>query len=220
MNDPTINVQLRHRTEISHQGLGFFNLLAFGLTQEVVAVMTEMLSFTVLVEDFLQGRIKNPDILAMVAMRDRAHLHLLALPTAAVLFGPLKSSGIYDCCRYAALLFSSCVLFPMPNSTGIPIRLIKEIKTCVDQASFVALVAEGTRPFFIWVLMLIAIAAAGLPEQQWAKERLTDLLTVEGVSKWNEIKKIVESFLWMEFACDGGAMDLWDDIAGHVRGDV
>jgi hypothetical protein len=39
---------------------------------------------------------------------------------------------------------------------------------------------------------------------------------VEGVSRWSEIKKIVESFLWMDFACDGAAMNLWDDLKSQT----
>jgi hypothetical protein len=197
-----------------HRGSGFINLLTFGLTQEAVTVMMELLSITVLAENFLEGTLTNPDILALGAMRDRAHLNLLALPTSTMLL--LKEGSIYDCCRYSALLFSTGVLFPMPMSTGVPLKLIKEIKKCVDQVGLVALIDELTRPLFIWSLMLTAIAAAGLPEQQWVKEILRDLLTVEGVSRWSEIKKIVESFLWMDFACDGAAMNLWDDLKSQT----
>jgi hypothetical protein len=101
----------------------------------------------------------------------------------------------------------------MPRETGLPQRLIKDIKQCVDQTDLLALVSEATRPFFIWVLMLVGIAADGLPERQWAEETLTSLLLIEGASRWNEVKNIVESFLWMEFACDGGAVKLWDKVA-------
>ena len=214
MNDPIRNIPL-HPIE-PHRGSGFVNLLTFGfgLTQEAVAVMMEMLSITVLAENLLQGTLENPDVVALGAMRDRAHLKLLSLPTSAALLDPLKPNVIYDCCRFSALLYATGVLFPMPRSTGVPIRLIKEIKKCVDQTNLLVLVSEGTRPFFIWVLMLTGVAADGLPEErQWAQDALTVLLTVEGVSRWKDVKKIVELYLWMDSACDGGAMVLWDDVA-------
>jgi hypothetical protein len=208
MNDPTKNVPL-NPVSSPHRGSGFVSLLTSGLTQEAVTVMMELLSITVLAENFLEGTLKSPDVLALGAMRDRAHLKLLALPAGV--------GSIYDCCRYSALLFATGVLFPMPRSTGVPLRLIKEIKKCVDQTGLLILMGGRTRPLFIWALMLSGIAAAGLPEQ-WIKETLTVLLEMEGVSRWSEIKKIVESFLWMDFGCNGVAMELWDDITVSIRG--
>jgi hypothetical protein len=204
MNDPTKNVPLNPISP--HRGSGF---ATSGLTEEAVTVMMELLSLTVLGENFLEGTLKNPDVLALAARRDRAHLKLLALPTGV--------DNIYDCCRYSALLFSTGVLFPMPRSTGVPLRLIEEIKKCVDQTGLVSLMVGTTRPLFIWALMLTGIAAAGLSEP-WIKETLLVLLKMERVSRWNEIKKIVESFLWMDFGCNGTAMELWDDIAASIRG--
>src|ERR1700753_3039560 len=110
----------------------------------------EMLFVTGLAENYLQGTLQNPDLPAIECMRNRVHHKLLSLPTGVVLD---PSNGIYDCCRFSALLFAASVLFPMPRSTGVPPRLIQEIKNCVNQASFVDLVGEGTRQFFIWVLM-------------------------------------------------------------------
>ena len=214
--DPTRNVLLR---PISiHRGSGLTKLLTFGLTQDALAVMREMLNLTVLVENYLQGSLANPDILALSCMRDQARHKLWSLPTGAVLLGPLGDNGFYECCRLSALMFASSVLFPMPRSTGVPQKIIKGIKQCIDQASLVFLTSVGVRRFFIWVLMLTGIAADGLSERQWVEETLTGLLTVEGAFRWSEVKKIVESFLWMGFACDDGAMGLWDNVAAALRG--
>ena len=215
VNDPMRNIPL-HPME-PHRGSGFASLLPFGLTQEAIAVTMEMMSVIVLAENYLQGTLENPDILAIGAMRDRAHHRLLSLPTGAVLSGSLKASGLYECYRLTALLFETGVLFPMPRSTGVPLRIIQEIKKCVYQISLVDLFCEAKRPFFIWVLMLIGVATDGLPDRQWIMEMLTDLLTLEGVSRWSDIKKIVDSFLWMDFACDSGAIALWHDVAMSIR---
>jgi hypothetical protein len=188
------------------------------MTQPAVAVMMQLLYITSLAENYLEGTLKNPDVEALGTMRERAYYDLLALPTSAVLSIPSNAGSIYDCCRYSALLFAIGVLYPMPRSTGVPLRLIKEIKECVEQTGIVALMKGNTRLLFIWSLMLTGIAAAGLPEQQqWVKETLKGLLTLEGISRWSEIKEIVQSFLWMDFGCDGSAMEFWDDIAPSIR---
>jgi hypothetical protein len=178
--------------------------------------MVEMLNVTVLVEHYVDGTLLGPDILALTCRKNHAHHRLLSLPTGAELWESLgPKTSFYECCRLAALMFATAVLFPMPRSTGIPQRLVTEIKRCIESTSLETLFGGGVS-FFIWVLMLTGVAAAGLPERPWFEGRLIDLLTLEGVSRWSEVKSILVSFLWMDSACDGSAMDLWDDIRQTV----
>lgn len=212
--DPTANVPLRPFDP--HRGSNLASLLAYGLTEEALGVMVEMLNVTVLVENYVDGTLLGPDILALTCRKNHAHHRLLSLPTGAELsefLGPKTS--FYECCRLAALMFATAVLFPMPRSTGIPQRLVTEIKQGIEATSLEALFGGGVS-FFIWLLMLTGVAAAGLPERPWFEGRLIDLLTLEGVSRWSEVKSILASFLWMDSACDGSAMDLWDDIRQTV----
>jgi hypothetical protein len=110
------------------------------------------------------------------------------------------------------------MFFPIPRSTNTPQNLIKEIRKCIDNMRFTTIVAETTRPFFIWVLMLGGIAAEGLPERPWFEDMLSTLFVIEGISRWSQVKGIMESFLRMESCCDGGAMNLWDNVAAGLRG--
>lgn len=213
MTDPSRNIPSRPMD--MHRGSRFSSLLKFGLTQEAFVVMMKLSNIMYLVECHLRGFLKNEDLFAIQWMRFEAQHQLLSLPTGAVLIGAGQSgaNSFYECCRLSAILFTRAVLFPMPRWTGVPQRLIKNIKQCVDQTHLAALISEASRSFFIWVLMLTGVAAAGLPERQWAEEMLSVFLVVQGVTRWTEIKKIVESFLWLDSACDGGAMELWDTVA-------
>lgn len=213
--DPTANVPLRPLDP--HRGSNLAGLVAYGLTEEALGVMVEMLNVTVLVEAFTDGALLRPDIIALTCRKNHAHHRLLSLPNGVELsefLGP--KTCLYECCRLAALMFATAVLFPMPRSTGIPQRLVAEIKQCIEQTSLETSFGGGAS-FFIWVLMLTGVAAAGLPERPWFEGRLIDLLTLKGMTRWAEVKAILSSFLWMDSACDPGAYELWDDIAVVIR---
>lgn len=209
--DPNINVSILPSDK--HRGSALAGLLAFGLTGEALAVMMEMINITVLVEDFVGGGLRNPDLLALKSRRDVTHHRLLSLPTGAALSDSLgENAHFYECCRLAAIMYATAVLFPMPRMSGVPQKLVKEIKSCVDRID-VLILGGGGRHFFIWVLALTGVAALGLPERPWFEEQLSALLTLEGVHRWSELKRIFASFMWMDTACDEGAMELWDEIA-------
>jgi len=48
---------------------------------------------------------------------------------------------------------------------------------------------------FIWVLFIAGIASEGLPQRWWFMEKLRSLVVIEGISRWSEVKSIVNSFL-------------------------
>lgn len=209
--DPNINVPMNPFDK--HRGSALASLVRFGLTEDALAVMVEMLNSTVLVENFAVGALHNPDVLALKSKRDLTHYRLLSLPTGKVLSSSLgATAGFYECARLAAIMYATAVSFPMPRSTGVPQRLIKEIKSCVEETTIGTLLG-GARHFFIWMLVLTGVAAVGLPERPWYEAQLIGLLTLEKVSRWIELKQILISFLWMDSACDEGAMELWDEIA-------
>jgi hypothetical protein len=200
----------------NHRGSSFASLLTCGLTGEAFAVLMEMTHFSFVIETHLQGRLINPDECALRSKRDQLHHKVLSLPRGD---RDTERTSVYECCRWAALLYSTSLIFPLPQATGISRTLIKEIQRCVDKTNLTMLVSGAPRQFFIWVLMLTGIAAERMPElRAWVEEMLNLLLVLEGASKWIEVKGIVESFLWIGACCDDGAMNLWDEIAIHHRG--
>jgi len=210
--DPNINASM-HPFD-NHRGSGLPGLVILGLTEEALSVMMDMLKVMVMVEDHASGTLVNLNITALSCRRDRVHHRLLSLPRGVEL-SPGPKTDFYECCRLAALMLADAVLFPMPPWAGIPQKLVAEIKQCVEKINLTVL-HEGRR-FFIWLLMLAGIAATGMPERPWFEQRLLPLLSIEGVSRWTELKKIVTSFLWVDSACDGGAIILWDEIAAVLR---
>lgn len=113
-------------------------------------------------------------------------------------------------------MFAVSLFFPMPRSTGMPQELMQRIKQWIEQTDIALLSSLGVGRFFIWLLTLTGIAADCLPERQWFEEKLTDLLMLEGVSTWMEVESIAESFIWVQSACEEGAVKLWEKVAANL----
>jgi len=213
--DPSINV-LSEPIEDS-RGRGFPALLSFGLTEEVLMVMLDMVNLTVVMEAYSQYTLMNPNLVTLISRKNVIHHRLLSLPSGPTLE---KSSGkphkLYECCRLAAMTYAAAALFTLPPSTGCLRRLVLQIQSEMEDVCLEGLYGGGAN-FFIWVLFLAGVGAERMPERSWFVERLRDLLALEGVSRWNEIKSVVMSFLWMSSVCDEGGMNLWDDIASGLR---
>lgn len=214
-NDPTVNVPLEPPS--ADYGSGFADLLAFGLTAEAYEIIVEMVEMTYVIDRYSEGSLLNPDMIVLIQRRNRVHHRLLCLPTGAEQEERLGSAHqIYECCRIAAFLYATAALFPLPRSTGLPQRLVVEIQQCIEQISEDFLFGAG-RQFIAWVLTLAGTAAMGMPERQWFQNKVIEVLSVESVSRWVELKRILASFLWMDSVCNEGGIEFWDEIVTDLR---
>jgi hypothetical protein len=189
------------------RGRGFLGLLNFGLTAEALIVMREMVDLSVVMEAYCQQSLINPNLVALISRRNAIHHRLLSLPSGATL---------YECCRLAALIYSTAVLFPLPLSSGCPRKLVLQIQSVMEGVPLRGLYGCGGK-FYIWVLFMAGIWAEKMPERPWFIGRLRSLLELEGVFRWNELKSVVMSFLWVSSVCNEGGMNLWDDVACGLR---
>jgi hypothetical protein len=64
----------------------------------------------------------------------------------------------------------------------------------------------------LWVLMIGGIAATGLPERTWFVSTLRTATVRSGLSRWQDLKQILESMLWLDSACDRAAKQIWDEF--------
>ena len=70
-----------------------------------------------------------------------------------------------------------------------------------------------------------AIAAIGLPERPWFLSQIRTLSRRMGIGEWEEIKDVLQSFLWLPSASDLDGQDLWiemqaETITENLTGDV
>lgn len=214
MEDPNINVL--PDGSIATQATSFASLIPFGLTIEVLYAVLDTSDVTIRFQHYGRGTLKNTDPQSIFSQNNRQHHPLLSLPPASTSELGLKDSAraVYDCVRLTALLYSSCTLFPLPPSTGAVQRLVRMLKAAIEGLSL-DVVLEGAAPMLIWSFFLGAIESEIMPEESiksWYLRRLESVLRLNGAKTWTEVKEILVSFLWMEEACDAGALRVWESV--------
>jgi hypothetical protein len=142
---------------------------------------------------------------------------LSLLPAEKLDQGFRKSHSVYEICRLAGLIFGVGVVFPLPvQTTSLP-SLVKLLQTELQESS---LESDWWFPdaveILIWVLTLGGIAATGLPNRIWFVATLSRVSAYSGLSKWRDLKPVLERMLWLNSACDVGGQQLWEEV-GRLR---
>ncbi|KIW66717.1 hypothetical protein PV04_06021 [Phialophora macrospora] len=118
-------------------------------------------------------------------------------------------------CWAAALIFTHCVIYPLPNRQPLDILLDRLM------ASLGGLVVEHVdegRPFLVWVSMIGAMACqpADQARTPFFSERLTTYAAAAGVSSWFQLRGLLGDFLWLDRACGMGGLTIWDRSSNPV----
>jgi hypothetical protein len=96
-------------------GSDFSRYLHAGLTPELAEVFQDMHSYTIMVDLYSQGIMRNPSMCVMADRRNSIQFRLLSLPSAKELGGDLfQGRDVYESCRIAAIIFSLLIIFPLP----------------------------------------------------------------------------------------------------------
>jgi hypothetical protein len=161
---------------------------------------------------YSKGKLLTPDFHLLLCEKNNVHHGLLSLPSGADLGLRGQECDIYDCCRIGGLLYSLGVLFPLPPSTGAPLRLLKMTKQIVQDVRLETCLHGGSR-VVIWVLVLAGIMAQNTLERPWFLRRMRPILAMEGIKTWSELKNVLNMFLWMDSACDEPARCLFEELS-------
>ena len=146
--------------------------------------------------------------------RNVVQYHLLSLPPAGQFDKNFRQRyPVYESCRLAGLIVGVGVTFPLPAQTA-PFQTLIRLLQVELQASDL----ESTWPgrdavrALLWVLTIGGIAATGLPERAWFVATLRRVTVRSGLSRWQDLKQVLESMLWLESACDRAGKQLWDEF--------
>ena len=174
-----------------------------GLTREACDAFNAVRTYTNTVEDsqyLLSNAVLNE-------WRNNVQLRLVSLPLAEDLFAPVQEARFYELCRLTALLYSCGVTFPLPSSRDWDINLVEAIRTTLEGMESVP------EDLLVWICMLAGITAApGGAQRAW----FIKLLTRTGwACTWDEVKVVLNTFLWMNMACDVGGRILWKEVLGE-----
>jgi hypothetical protein len=145
--------------------------------------------------------------------RNLVQYHLLSLPPAGQFDKNFrKRYPVYEACRLAGLIFGVGVTFPLPAQTAPFSTLVRFL-----QAELQASGLESTWPcrdavrILLWVLTVGGIAATGFPERAWFVATLGRVIARSRLSRWQDLKQVLEPMPWLDSACGYAAKKLWDE---------
>jgi hypothetical protein len=195
-----------------------------GFTTELAEVFQAMKAYTSIVEKYQDGSTTEPDLRRISDQRNFVQHRLLSLPPAGKLDQDFrKSHPVYEICRLAVLIFGVGVIFifPLPARTAPLPTLVRLLQAELQESSF-----ESDWWFpdavevLIWVLTLGGIAATGLPNRTWFVAALGRVSACSGLSRWRDLKPVLDGILWLDCACDFGGQQLWEEVDRYVSRDA
>lgn len=199
-----------HSMSESHGGFDKFG--DAGLTHELVDVLRGMCEYNSTIELYSQGMIPYPNMAAIADKRNWVQHCLLSLPSVHDFDGQyFQGHRTYEPCRVAAIMYSLLIIFPLPAATAPFPRLAGMLKAALIDSEL-RTSWDSALELLTWILVVGGIASKNAPERIWFVAALGRLTATVRISKWEELKRVVMSFLWVESACDSAGQALWNEI--------
>lgn len=168
-------------------------------------------AITLAIKHYIQGHPSGLTLGQIARTRTAIQHRLLLLPSAEGLdIGSPSKPNIYECCRITALIFSVAVIFPIPNTYDVLQTLIRQLKAAIKASGIDGKRAECSE-VFLWILVIGGIAALDKPERPWFVSQLARIVERLKID-WRGAEEILDSFLWLEFACNTSGHQLWDEV--------
>jgi hypothetical protein len=170
---------------------------AISSLMEVIVLLAD---FTIIIENFVEGRFVPRIPAVLTDQRNYVHHRLLSLDSANDLESQEDAMAIdpqYEPCRLACIIYSFLVVYPYPPIVGLYERLIRRL-----QASILAMrlklddMNEARLALQLWMLVMGAILAVGLPQRDWFMKDMSPILLRLGISGQAHLTTLLIRFLW------------------------
>ncbi len=119
-------------------------------------------------------------------------------------------SGLHNACRLATLIYSDIILFPIPISNTIKVRLAGDLRTALDSYKLLRNQDCKCTDLLTWMVVMGGIAAISTIHRHWYVGLLS-LRLAAGPSTWDHFKALLSRFLWWQYVLDLPGRSLWDE---------
>jgi hypothetical protein len=177
------------------------------------AVIHAMCDYTVMVYNHCEGQAFQASLCAMTDQRNFIHHTLLSLPENYLGMPAIQGDELYESIRLATIVYSFLVVFPASATivpfTELSIRIKKQLLN-ID-TSYKTL---GTMKTLVWILFMGGVSSLGSEERSWFVLKLTTISNSIDLQSWTDVKRLLESFLWLGNTNDADGMKIWSECAG------
>ncbi|OAG39565.1 hypothetical protein AYO21_06209 [Fonsecaea monophora] len=189
---------------------------------DLLAVIQDICDFTVVVENHASGRWVPRTSPVIIDQRNYVQHSLMSLPSAEELLAPKPTDvalddSQYETCRLACIIYSFLVVFPVPPVVGPFETLIDRLKSALQTTEWKSF-GRPRRKLHLWTLTMGAIGSIGLPDRPWFLLRIMEVLDDDfDMAGWQDLKGLLQSFLWHPRTSDLDGLDVWKAVQVGVN---
>jgi hypothetical protein len=187
----------------------FDELLSLGLPTDLVHILRDMYSYSIVIKLYSQGIVTGASHMVMADRRNWIQHRLLSLPTADELE---TVSPVYEAIRLAAISYSLLTIFPLVYSQAPFYDLSRLLiaTLAADANSEMPKSCWSSIPkFVIWVSVIGGIVSTEMETTMKFVSILDHSCTKNGVFGWEDLQKVLKSVMWVDKICDEWGEELW-----------
>jgi len=136
---------------------------------------------------------------------------LVSLPSAPHSQIAATNSNIYEIMRLSTIIFSLLTIFPVTASAAPFLQLSTQLHAQLQDINIYAQSPDESS-FITWAVIMGGIAAIGTPNRSWYVSILRSLYLHLGFRSWDQLKTILERFLWLGSTNDVDGIALWLEL--------
>ena len=195
-------------------GFGFavMNRLDFSQRCERVRVGLDGLAmYSLGVDDYIAGRSvrKSLEILAQERNFVQHNFMCLFPGEDEAKESTVDHEGLVDVCQSAGMIYSALCVMPLRAAPFA--ELVRRIRSAFDEQDFRREWDDAPR-LMVWILVMIAIAAIGMPDRLWATAKLDRCLRHLRIDTWDDLQSLLSDFLWLPITNEIDGLNLWDEL--------
>ena len=190
-----------HQSRTGHS----FGFEGLGLEASFGNLLWDIRTYVELIELFCARISRAQDLAQLATYRNLIQYRLLSIQ-------PDTGDERRQVCRLGALIFSYGVVYPLPDRGPLD-TLTAQLKGMLQFQEILDL----DNDVLLWLNMIAVMAAVGTSEMDWLALNLAHLSDAMQVRSWQDVRKLMHTYLWSDQACNKGGSDIWQCVAAVVQ---
>lgn len=127
---------------------------------------------------------------------------------------PQASAAVRACARTwhtSIVIYSYTVIGQMPPGSQIVRKIVARCRVSLANLSPTELWCDCPPKFLLWVLIIVGAASVGEWERAWMGKLLVEVRDRTNLGSWDEVKSILEDYVWIGSRCDKPCRAFWDE---------
>jgi hypothetical protein len=178
--------------------------------QNLFTVLQSMATYTRIVYSHTQGIDIQENMGKLADMRNFVQHSLLSIPPSDKLL-PAIPDPLYEATRLASLICSLLIVFPIHAPRAPFSELASQLQS---NLSFLNSDKQKETELLLWILVMGAIAGMNTANRIWFVCAIREVASRLRVERWEELRGVLESFLWFGITNDRDGRIVWREAEG------